>query len=186
VTVVPKPYSKPHPPTRIAAASADTFPLAGKMGYPIFASTAIGISQTKECVAEYRKVWKEAGYSIADDVYLRLPAYVAETTEKAHSEPEASTMQQLRYQAEERIALAPSEEAAQRLRQAATMPYEEVLRSRVMYGTPDYCVEQLQGYKEELGISGVVLEMNYGGQIPYERVINSMRLLTDKVMPNFK
>ena len=186
VAVVPKPYSKPHPPTRIAAASADTFPLAGKLGYPIFASTAIGPSQNKERVAEYRKVWKEAGHSIPDDVYLRLPAYVAETMEKAHSEPQASTLQQLQYQVEERIALAPSEEAAQRLRQAATMPYEEVLRSRVMYGTPEYCVERLQEYKEELGISGVVLEINYGGQIPYERVINSVRLLTEKVMPKFK
>ena len=38
VTVVPKPFQRPHPPTRVAAASEDTFPLLGSMGYPIFIS----------------------------------------------------------------------------------------------------------------------------------------------------
>jgi hypothetical protein len=37
-----------------------------------------------------------------------------------------------------------------------------------------------------LDISGVVLEMNYGGQVPDDRVMNSVRLLTEKVIPNFK
>jgi hypothetical protein len=31
-----------------------------------------------------------------------------------------------------------------------------------------------------------VLEMNYGGRIPYERVVNSVRLLAEKVAPRFK
>ena len=47
-------------------------------------------------------------------------------------------------------------------------------------------MERLQEYEEELGISGVILEMNYGGQIPFDRVINSMKLLAEKVMPKFK
>ncbi len=52
--------------------------------------------------------------------------------------------------------------------------------------TPEAVVERLQAYQEQLGISGVVLEMNYGGRIPYDRVINSMRLLAEKVVPKFK
>ena len=55
-----------------------------------------------------------------------------------------------------------------------------------MYGTPEEVVERIQGYKEKLGISGLVLEMNYGGQIPNELVLNSIRQLTEKVMPRFK
>ncbi len=68
----------------------------------------------------------------------------------------------------------------------ASIPYDDILKRRVMYGTPEAIVERLQEYQEELGISGVVLETNYGGQIPYERVINSIRLLTEKVVPKFK
>jgi hypothetical protein len=28
--------------------------------------------------------------------------------------------------------------------------------------------------------------MNYGGRIPYDRVVNSLRLLTARVLPRFK
>ena len=40
--------------------------------------------------------------------------------------------------------------------------------------------------REELGITGVSLEMNPGGQVPYDRVVNAIRLLADKVIPKFK
>jgi alkanesulfonate monooxygenase SsuD/methylene tetrahydromethanopterin reductase-like flavin-dependent oxidoreductase (luciferase family) len=63
--------------------------------------------------------------------------------------------------------------------------YDEILKQRVLYGTPAAVVERLQEYQAELGITGVVLEMNYGGQIPYDRVINSIRLLTEKVAPKW-
>lgn len=184
VNAVPKPYQKPYPPTRIAAASADTFPMCGTSGYPIFVST--NTPQVKERVVEYRRTWQEAGHPGSPDVVLRVPAYVAATAEQARSEPEASTMQQIRYVARELSESAPSQEAAERLRRMAALPYDEILKQRVMYGTPEAVVERIQEYDEELGISGLVLEMNYGGQIPYERVISSMRLLTEKVMPNFK
>ena len=36
------------------------------------------------------------------------------------------------------------------------------------------------------GFTGVSLEMNPGGQVPYDRVVNAIRLLADKVIPKFK
>ena len=186
VVVVPKPRQKPYPPTRVAVASADTFALVGGMGHPIFVSANTAIPLLQERLEQYRNAWRAAGHSGLDDVTLRIPAYVAETTEKAHSEPKASTMHAIEYGARELSLTAASEEGAERLRAAANVPYDEILRRRVMYGTPEAVVERLQEYQQTLGISGVVLEMNYGGQIPYDRVVNSTRLLTEKVMPSFK
>jgi len=37
-----------------------------------------------------------------------------------------------------------------------------------------------------LGLTGVSLDLNLGGQIPYERVVRSIRLLTEQVIPEFK
>ena len=37
-----------------------------------------------------------------------------------------------------------------------------------------------------LGLSGVILETNLGGQIPIDLVENSIRLLAERVMPEFK
>ena len=42
VQVVPQPLQQPHPPTRIAVASEDTFPMVGGLGHHIFISAAAG------------------------------------------------------------------------------------------------------------------------------------------------
>ena len=186
VTVVPKPYQKPYPPTRVAVAGEDTFPLIGKRGYPIFVGVNTPMPQLQERLASYRNGRQEAGHTGPGDVALRVPAYIAETAEKARSEPEASAMQAIQYAATELATTAASQEIADRLRRIASTPYEEILKQRVMFGTPEEVTERLQEYQEKLGILGVVLEMNYGGRIPYDQVINSMRLLAEKVAPNFK
>jgi len=77
------------------------------------------------------------------------------------------------------------QEAYERLRRLAEVSYDDVLR-RVAYGTPEAVVERLQEYKETLGLTGVSLDVNPGGQIPYERVVHSVRLLAEKVIPRFK
>jgi alkanesulfonate monooxygenase SsuD/methylene tetrahydromethanopterin reductase-like flavin-dependent oxidoreductase (luciferase family) len=186
VTVVPKPYQQPYPPIRVALASADTFSLIGGMGHPIFISANTPPPQLRERLELYGKARQEAGHSGPSDIALRIPAYVAETAERARSEPEASTMHAIQYGAQELSGLAASQETAERLQRMASIPYDDILKRRVIYGTPEAVVERLQAYQEELGISSVVLEMNYGGQLPHDRVLNSIRLLADKVIPQFK
>ena len=186
VDVVPKPYQKPHPPIRVAVASADTYSTMGSLGYPIFIGTVTPLPQLQEGLEQYRKAWEEAGHPGPADVVLRVPTYVAETTEKARSEPEASTRYGIEYIARELSGSAATPELAEALRQMARTPYEDILKQRVMYGTPEAVVERLHEYREALGISGVMLEMNYGGQIPYDRVINSMRLLAEKTIPKLQ
>ena len=140
----------------------------------------------QERLGQYRKARKEAGHTGPDDVMLRIPAYVAETKERAASEPEVSTMAQIRYNVEELSATATSPGIIENIKRMSNWTYEDVLRDRVIFGTPESVVERIQGYQEQLGLSGVVLEVNYGGQTPYDRVINSMRLIAEKVMPKLK
>ena len=188
VIVVPKPYQKPHPPIHVAVEAPETFTQLGSMVHPIFihAHTPDPIPLLQERLELYRKARKEAGHSEPGDVVLRIPAYLAETAEKARSEPEASTMQMVEYGAKELSSTGGSQETIERLQAMASLSYDELLKQRLMYGTPEAIAERLDEYKEKLGISGVVLEMNYGGQIPYDRIVNSIRLLCEKVAPKFK
>ena len=119
-------------------------------------------------------------------VTLRIPAYVSDTTAKAQEEPKDSAIHAIQYAATELIKTAASEEGVERLRQTANIPYEEILQRRVMFGTPQEVTQRLEEYREELDITGVVLETNYGGQIPNDRVMASVRMLTEKVVPGFK
>lgn len=183
VTVVPKPYQQPHPPIRVALASPDTFSLVGRLGHAIFISANTPVPQLQERLALYRQARQDAGHTGPADIALRIPAYVAATAAQAHDEPEASTMHAIRYAATELITTAATPEAAARMERLAQTPYDDILKQRVLYGTPEAVVDRLQMYHETLGITGVVLETNYGGRLPYARVLNSIRLLMDQVAP---
>ena len=48
----------------------------------------------------------------------------------------------------------------------SSLTYDDVLRDRVAYGTPDMVVDRLSQLRDQLGLSGVIIESNVGGRIP--------------------
>ena len=142
------------------------------------------IPELQALLKQYQEARHAAGFPGPNDVILQLAAYVADTAEQACTEPEASTMRQRRL-VRESLGRTADQEAFERLRRLSDVNYDEVLH-RVAYGTPEAVVERLQEYQEAFGLTGVSLDMNPGGQIPYDRVVNSIRLLTEQVIPKFK
>ena len=116
---------------------------------------------------------------------LQIPAYVADSAERARSDPEASMLHRLKL-VQRSLGKAADQEAFERLsRLSSAAGYDDVLK-RAAFGTPEAVVERLQQYREELGLSGVSLEMNPGGQLPHRLVVNSIRLLAEEVIPKLK
>ena len=74
----------------------------------------------------------------------------------------------------------------QRAEALAQLDYEEVLESRVVFGTPDQVIDRFRHLKKELGISMVVADVNAGGRVPPDQVLQSMRLLGKEVAPNLE
>ena len=64
--------------------------------------------------------------------------------------------------------------------------YDELLRDRLAYGTPDVVAERLGSLRDTLGLSGVVIEPNVGGGIRQERVYRSLRLFAEGVAPKLR
>lgn len=191
VCAVPKPYQKPHPPIRVAATSPDTFAAVGTLGYPIFAAVRLGtLSDLAPQIKAYRAAYKAAGHPGEGEVFLRVPVYVADTYEQACSEPEASIMHFYRYLGEriEDSASRPGVQAgAQRAaqgQQLQAVTYEQAQRDKIIVGTPGMVTERLLALEEELGLNGILAELNCGGLIPHERTMKSLRLLCEEVMPS--
>jgi len=184
VDLVPKPLQKPHPPIRVAVESREAFSLIGSLGFPIFIRHQMDIPEIKELLNGYKEQRELAGFTGPNDVILQLAMYVAETDEQARREPEASTMRQRRLLAES-LGNAADQEAYERLKRISDTTYDDVL-TRVAYGSPETVVERLREYQEELGITGVSMDVNPGGQVPYDQVVKSIELLTEKVIPAFK
>ena len=66
------------------------------------------------------------------------------------------------------------------------MKYSEVFQQNVVYGTPDSVADRLHQLKEEFDLDGIVAEMNQGGLVPHDRIVRSINLLANDVMPRFK
>jgi alkanesulfonate monooxygenase SsuD/methylene tetrahydromethanopterin reductase-like flavin-dependent oxidoreductase (luciferase family) len=193
LSVVPRPYQKPHPPIWVAATTQDTFPMVGRMGFSLVTGLrGFDVPQVMEQLAAYRAARREAGHPGPGIVYLRIPAYVAETAAQARSEPEESTVRSYRRLAENFAAsvgaggTTGAEERAQRAEGLAQVTYDELLRDRLAYGTPDMVADRLRELRDQLGLAGVVIEPNVGGRIPLDRVVNSIRLYAEEVAPRLR
>jgi alkanesulfonate monooxygenase SsuD/methylene tetrahydromethanopterin reductase-like flavin-dependent oxidoreductase (luciferase family) len=193
VAVVPKPLQKPYPPIRIAATSIDTYASIGAQGHPIFIAARLGtLSELAPLVRGYREAYSAAGHAGAGEVYLRVPVYLAETEERARREPEESVMYLFRSIGERLEASASLsgaraiEQRAERGQQLQTVSYEDALRDKMIVGTPDQVAEKLQRLREEIGLDGILAELNPGSLIPHPLVMNALRLLCQEVMPRFR
>jgi alkanesulfonate monooxygenase SsuD/methylene tetrahydromethanopterin reductase-like flavin-dependent oxidoreductase (luciferase family) len=193
VTLTPKPFQQPYPPIRVAAVTPDTFPMLGTQGYPIFAAVRQGtLSELGSDVARYRAAFRAAGHKGNGEVYLRIPIYVAESVDQAIAEPEYSIMQFYREMGAQLLESATqagarsSDHRVERGQALATLSYEQALREKVIVGTPAMVTQRLREVREELGMQGILAELNCGRQIPQERVMRSLRLLCDEVMPHFR
>jgi alkanesulfonate monooxygenase SsuD/methylene tetrahydromethanopterin reductase-like flavin-dependent oxidoreductase (luciferase family) len=192
VALVPKPRQKPYPPIRIAATSVDTYAAIGAQGHAIFIAARLGtLSEQAPLVRGYRDAYRAAGHSGRGEVFLRVPVYIAETEERARREPEESVMHLFRtigsqLEASANLAGARAiEQRAERGQRLQTVAYDEALRDKMIVGTPDQVTEKLERLREEIGLDGILAELNPGSLIPHALVMNALRLLCQEVMPRF-
>ncbi|MFQ6030699.1 MAG: LLM class flavin-dependent oxidoreductase [Dehalococcoidia bacterium] len=183
VNVTPKPLQQPHPPLFAAIASTLSFPDMGRRGYPIFVS--LRGPELAQQLETYREAWREAGHPGNGEVHLRIPGYVGETSELARSQPRESTYRGWQEMAVARAESSSSPQLVAEARETVTQDYDDMLAHRLLYGTPDEFTQRLKELEETLGLEGVVLEMNFGGQIPQDQMLNSLRLLGQEVVPRF-
>ena len=66
------------------------------------------------------------------------------------------------------------------------MTFEQMLESKVAFGSAEGLIDRLSTLEEELGLKSVIAELNPGGLIPPDRVMHSMEILAREVAPHFK
>ncbi len=192
-TVAPRPYQVPHPPIRMAATSQETFPAAGRMGLPIFVGLrATEIADLRTELALYRAAWREAGHPGDPNVYMRIPVYTSTTERGAVEEPRESLLAFIGRQTElvraavGRAGTGASAERRAEAERMAALTYEDILARKVVTGTPAGVVDRLTRLREELGLDGVIVELNPAGLIPLELEQRSLRLFAEQVLPKLK
>jgi len=66
-----------------------------------------------------------------------------------------------------------------------SLTYDAVLRDKVVVGGPERVADRLLQLQEQLGIDGILAELNFGAKIPPEMMMRSLRLLCERVKLKF-
>src|SRR2546426_3001716 len=189
-TVSPRRYQDPHPPIRMAANSLETFPFVGRQGLPLFVGLRdLDIPELGVHLQAYRTAWRDAGHAGHGDVCLRIPVYAGTTEQEAVEEPCENITYFFRRHAElarsgiGRADTGPGERRRARVEKLEHLAYEEILQTRVAFGTAAGLIDRLARLRDELGLTGIVAELNPGGLLPMDRMQRTLRILTHEVIP---
>src|SRR3954469_11241156 len=192
VTVVPQPVQRPTPEIRVAAASVETFPAAGKAGQGLFVSVRHEDARIfKQHIEIYRKAWTDARHPGEAPVYLRCPGFVAKTDAAAQEAYGPTLMQHFQNQSRliadsARRQNTPPDHARWKTSQRLTeITLEEALRGSVFIGSPDTVVGKLKDLQRDIGLSGVQLETNCAGLADHAAEREAIRLLAQEVKSAF-
>jgi hypothetical protein len=118
--------------------------------------------------------------------------YAAPTEKAATEEPHETITYYFRRQAEltrapiGRAGTGPAERRAAQAQRLANLSYDEILTTKVAFGTGPGLIDRLTALKEELGVNGIAAELNPGGLLSTAQEMRSLKILTHEVMPAFK
>ncbi|MFB3097425.1 MAG: LLM class flavin-dependent oxidoreductase [Dehalococcoidia bacterium] len=186
--IEPKPLQDPFPPIRVGVTSAESFPLVGRMGFPIFVnpSRVFTLDDLAEPIQQYRQAWKSAGHAGEGEVGVRVPIYVAGTAEAAYSDPQQSAMFSMQRLGKRVGSYATyggtTGDWSAESERILGMSYDDWLRDKVVYGTPENVTERLQRLKQVLGLDQLIFEINYGNQLSHDQQLNSLRMFNKEVL----
>jgi alkanesulfonate monooxygenase SsuD/methylene tetrahydromethanopterin reductase-like flavin-dependent oxidoreductase (luciferase family) len=177
----------------MAATTAETFPRVAKLALPIFVGLrGMSIPELEGHLKVYRDSWREAGHPGDGDVCLRIPLYAAPTAQAARDEPHETITYYFQRQADltraplGRAGTGPAERRISQAQRLNALTYDDMLETKVAFGTPGQLIDRLTELRDRLHLSGIAAELNPGGLLPFEQELRSLQLMTQQVMPAFK
>jgi alkanesulfonate monooxygenase SsuD/methylene tetrahydromethanopterin reductase-like flavin-dependent oxidoreductase (luciferase family) len=179
VMLRPQPKQKPGPPIWVAAKIKPAVELTAQVGETWFADPITPLTVMKQRMVDYKAVLKNKGKPTSGfDFPLMREVYCAESDEKAWAEAREPILYIYKeylmwghFQDEDGNPVAPGDERAL-----------ELLRKRLIVGSPETCVRECLKYQQELGVTNILARMKFPG-LPHDQVLNSIRLWAEKVMP---
>jgi natural product biosynthesis luciferase-like monooxygenase protein len=187
--VLPKPVQRPHPPLWTAAVSPDTYTLAGQRGLKILTSPAFTpFDILRKNYDTYRAAWRAArGSDEGSEICLNKIIHVADSSRQAREDLAEPIRWFFRTQADliADPAGAPPEQYKfyRKVREnLLSLSDEKALDQAAITGDPDEVADKIRMHHEALGVTHFMGAFSRGG-VPHEKVMRSMRLFADKVMP---
>ena len=191
-SIRPRPFQKPHPPLARACTGDDSLVEMAKIGRPVLLR-GNSVNATGEKIRLYRDTMTAAGFSEEavehnlDQIWVWREMHVAETDEKALGEFLPANHAAYSKMVEIREQWNPGEYrmSVQRppMGQAGYGEAPDPDATELLVGGPKRVAEQVV-QMQEVGIRNLMLTNR--GLMSREKTANSLRLLSERVMPSFR
>jgi alkanesulfonate monooxygenase SsuD/methylene tetrahydromethanopterin reductase-like flavin-dependent oxidoreductase (luciferase family) len=205
--VVPKPVQKPHPPLWLAGTNPETFVTAGNHGLGLLGfvtgkpdDVASRIKGYKAAIADPKDL---LGEFVNNRAAILIQTYCAETREQAYEDvrgpldvvaalgaelslpwaaeaPSAAT-DSYKYLVDQVKAAVEDTRAGANV--AGQTVEERARDGLIAVGDPDDIIRLFKTY-EEMGADQMMTWVQFGG-LPHEKIVKSMKLLGEHVLPKF-
>ncbi len=179
---------KPHPPLYVSAQSGESLRWAAENDCH-FAQIDALIEEAERDQKFYREIQAASGHKAEPRLVITREIYVAETMERAREEAQPWLLRywQLwhRYAQLTRDGRMPDEyeKWRQRAPMLAKMSFEELNeRGLIMVGTPEHVTKRILEHSERLDLAALACVFKFGG-MPFDRLLDSMRMFAEHVMP---
>ena len=179
---IPKPYQKPYPEMLLPVDSQESFVPMGTMGYKIAIGAGSsthnirGTSILREDVKSYRKAWKDAGHAGEPTTVVRIPTLLADTSEQAERlSNELMVLARRYFSGRQGIGSTDAGSAS-----------PETTAEVNLFGTAEEVVDKIEDLRETYSTDEIMFEVNWTSSVPREVVMDTLRILSDEVIPKFK
>ena len=177
VTLSVKPVQQPRPPVWFGANADSAVRRAARLGDTWFINPHQRMDTIERQLDIYRRELDALDKPFPDELPLMREVFVAGSRDEAMRM--AQPYLEAKYKAYHEWG---QDKAMPKGDDDLSLEFNELLRDRFLFGSPDEVAEQIIGYNKRLGVNSFVLGMQWLG-MPHNQVTDAMHLFAEEVMP---
>lgn len=176
-----RPVQKPYPPIWIGAEHPRAVRRAAELGDAWYISPYMSLPELEEHLVLYRQALQEAGKPFPSELPIVRHAFVAKDRETAIKR--FKTRLEAIWETRRKWGWFDN---VKNIRPIST--FDDIIRDRYIFGSPDDAVEQIARFKEKLGVTFMTFNprTTMGQTMDFAWELETIRLLGEKVLPHFR
>ncbi len=190
ISIVPKPFQKPHPAIWQVVDSPSSIEWAAANGINtiMWIPTVKALKKRFQLYQEAKSKAENREVPLGEGICLVRDMFIADTMEEAEKLAGEHIVNYMRWVCHWRGLgnhMDPGETLPETNHKLDLLNYDFLHKRNLLFGTPEYVVNKINELKSELNLQNLQVWSNFPG-IEHEACMRSIKLFTDEVMPKIK
>ena len=190
ISIVPKPFQKPHPAIWQVVDSPSSIEWAAANGINtiMWIPTVKALKKRFQLYQEAKSKAESRDVPLGQGICLVRDMFIADTMEEAEKLAGEHIVNYMRWVCHWRGLgnhMDPGETLPETDHKLDLLNYDFLHKRNLLFGTPEYVVNKINELKSELNLQNLQVWSNFPG-IEHEACMRSIKLFTDEVMPKIK